>query len=274
MPDRLDSMKNPSEVLRNPGNTKSKLVNPFVAANYNVLLSSLHNPSGDSSVISGKVKEDKMKSFLDAGFALSDIYCAQFFRNVEETQRRRKFGRALTNDLGTALSTLLGLASAGQNVVTATATATGLADNAWRNYDEAFVVSADFSNVRALVVSAQKVFKYETSKALPPNYSAAYSVLLTYDEHCSTLGMQALLNQSVNQQKKLLQDSLSQNRDQPERSDPGQSGEVADDSGSSPQVSASAQPVEGRVRPDTAPAAIPQFEMTSPEQEIKPPDPA
>ena len=50
----------------------------------------------------------EIKRYLAAGFALTDIYCDRFFRETNASMRRRKFGRALTNDVGTAVGSVLG----------------------------------------------------------------------------------------------------------------------------------------------------------------------
>ncbi|MEL7447493.1 MAG: hypothetical protein AAGK02_17105, partial [Pseudomonadota bacterium] len=136
--------------------------------------------------------------------------CSEFFRDADESQRRRKYGRALTNDVGTAVSTVLGLANAGENIVTGVAAGVGLADSAWRNYDEAFVVSPDLSNVRTLVLTSQDLFRQRTLEKLPTDYGTAQSVILRYAEECSTLGMKALLNKSTNAQETELKEKIGQ----------------------------------------------------------------
>jgi hypothetical protein len=199
--DRLGTMKNPYPIMERPsGETKFATVNPFILANYNVLLEATEG-TAERRRLDVETPED-MTKYLNAGFALSDIYCDHFFRDAEESQRRRRYGRAITNDVGTAMTTIMGLANAGQDLVTGTAAAFGFGDSLWRNYDEAFVVSPDLSNVKALVLAAQDVFRRDTfAGTLPTDYGKAQTVILRYADLCSTLGMQALLNQSANQQR-------------------------------------------------------------------------
>ncbi len=199
---RINSPRNPYPTLSTPaGSNSQQVVNPFIQANYNVLLEATDLANNNRTL--RPVGSDNMKRYINAGFALSDIYCEQFFRSADETLRRRRFGRATTNDVGTAITAVLGLANAGQNIVTGVATSFGLADSVWRNYDDAFLVSPDLSNVRSLVMSAQDNFRQRTltsDETLPEDYGLAQSVIQRYANLCSTLGMQSLLNQSTMQQ--------------------------------------------------------------------------
>ena len=206
---KLGTLKNPYQTLGDVRPKKDRAtINPFVLANYDVLL------KGAKQLDKDKISEAEMRPYLDAGFALSDYYCESFFRDADESQRRRRYGRALTNDAGTVISTVLGLANAGQSVVTGVAAGFGFGDNVWRNYDEAFVVTPDLSNIQSLVMAAQNNFREKTSgkdKAgkdleLPRTYGKAQTVIMRYANLCSTLGMKALLSQSADEQRTRLQD--------------------------------------------------------------------
>ncbi len=209
MHDALGTTKNPYPTLASPHQKgKPSGRNDLVDSNYDILLDAARE--GRTVAVDG----DKMRVYLDAGFALSDYYCDLFFRDADESQRRRRFGRAFTNDAGTAISTILGLANAGQNVVTGVAAGFGFGDNLWRNYDDAFVVAPDLSNVQALVSAAQDNFRGKTlgkdakgvDIELPKTYGKAQSVIMRYANLCSTLGMRALLSQSADAQRTQLQD--------------------------------------------------------------------
>jgi len=228
----LGTMKNPRPILSSPsGPVGQSARHPFVEANFNVLRKATRLDGETASIHPYDTSDDaenpvSMQDYLSAGFALSDMYCDEFFRDAEESQRRRRYGRAITNDVGTAMSTILGLANAGQNVVTGVAAGFGVGDSLWRNYDEAFVVSPDLSNVRSLVIAAQDVFRKKTFEAdLPRSYSTAQSVILRYANQCSTLGMQSLLNQSASEQQQQLQAQVEEqetNDDPPDGENAGQ----------------------------------------------------
>lgn len=209
----LGTPKNPTPIFtkvnlaRNEKPTQKDFIEPL----YRVLLEAGEMKNNNRTLAA--VGKDNMRRYLGAGFALSDIYCAGFFSKTDEAYRRRRFGRTLTNDVGTAVSTVLGLAKAGENVVTGVAAAVGLADSAWRNYDDSFVVSPDLSNVQSLVFAAQDNFRATTLDAtadLPGDYGTAQSVILRYANLCSFLGMKALLDQSAGDQRNKLNSDTRQ----------------------------------------------------------------
>src|SRR4030095_8451940 len=86
---------------------------------------------------------------------LSDLYCDDYFRRIADHKQKRQFGRSTTNDIGTAASVALGLASAGSIVTGGAGAAFGLADNLFRNYDAAFVVEPNLGKMLRLVKTAQ-----------------------------------------------------------------------------------------------------------------------
>lgn len=196
--DRLDPMKNPHNVF------KKNEKNEFAIFHFNVLREPYLNNSGNYLEGLQENKPEKIQTYLESGFALSDLYCDDFLNQIEESQRRRKFGRALSSDAGAAITTILGLASAGQGVVAGSAAFFGLADSTWRQYDDAFTLSPDTSSIRNLVNSAKDAYRAEIPEfsrpTFPKNYSKAQSYILRYANICSTLGIQGLLNQSTNQQ--------------------------------------------------------------------------
>lgn len=91
-----------------------------------------------------------------AGFALSDYYCDTFFRRIARRTSERRFGRSATNDVGAAISAVLGFAKAGSNIVGGVATGFGLADGVIRAYDEIFTISPDLGNIQSLVKDKHK----------------------------------------------------------------------------------------------------------------------
>lgn len=205
----LSTPKNPTPVFADPAMPKGRdpqdaIISPL----YKVLLEA-HEPGGTGETLKPGEPAD-VRRYLAAGFALSDIYCARFFIKTDEAYRRRRFGRTLTNDVGTAMATILGLANAGENIVTGVAAGVGFADSGWRNYDDSFVISPDLSSVQSLVFAAQDNFRARTlakDAALPGDYATAQSAIQRYANLCSFLGMKALLDQSAGDQRRQLNDS-------------------------------------------------------------------
>lgn len=216
----LSTPKNPTPVFADPAMPKGKdPQDAIIAPLYKVLLEA-HEPGGTGETL--KPGEPDARRYLAAGFALSDIYCARFFIKTDEAYRRRRFGRTLTNDVGTAMATILGLANAGENIVTGVAAGVGFADSGWRNYDDSFVISPDLSSVQSLVFAAQDNFRARTlakDAELPADYATAQSAIQRYANLCSFLGMKALLDQSAGDQRQQLINSTEREKKGKEETD-------------------------------------------------------
>lgn len=152
----------------------------------------------DCRVFKVPVAEDGgVRQFTEAGLTLSDLYCDRFFRSTNTSARRRRFARGAFNDAGALVAAALRFASAGQSALALSTAGFNATDSSFRNYDESFMVSADLSRVRRLVLAAQDAMKLSIRASQPQSYYAAQSSILRYAGLCSFLGMQDLLNASV-----------------------------------------------------------------------------
>lgn len=232
----LGTMKNPDRVMAAPLAAVNLGLDPNVAQSYSLLLCLPRkyndwdiNPYALSKEVRGqqdaastinsicgseKPEPDESlarRTYLFAGFDLADEYCAIYFEDADESQRRRKFGRALWNDLGTALSTVLGLANAGENWVAGAAAAAGLGDSSWRNYDDAFVVGPDLSAAYALVLTEQQLVRtklYAEGAKMPETFYEAKGKIREYARHCTHLGMRSLLNRAAVKENTVQRESI------------------------------------------------------------------
>lgn len=132
-----------------------------------------------------------------AGFALSDLYCDTFFRRIAQNLSQRQFARGTTNDVGAAISAVLGLASAGSAVTGGIGAGFGLLDGGFRNYNENFLVTPDLPGVQKLVRTNQAKLREDTLAKMPTNYPDATMRIMEYANLCSYVGMKGLLNESV-----------------------------------------------------------------------------
>lgn len=160
----------------------------------------ISTPSVETESTIPKNKHDGMEriiGFTNAGMTLSDLYCDRFFREANLSSRKRRFTRGLSNDVGGAIATALGLARVASGVVGGVAGGFAFADSSLRNYDESFMVDADLSKMRRLVLSAQDNMKLGIQKNPPETIYGAESKVIRYAGLCSFLGMKDLLNESV-----------------------------------------------------------------------------
>lgn len=135
--------------------------------------------------------------YYEAGTALSDIYCDDYFRRIAEHKQKRQFGRSTTNDVGTAASAGLGLASAGSILTGGIGAMFGLADNLFRNYDSAFVVEPNLGKMLKLIKTAQALHKSTVTPANLTSFFQAHRAVTDYAQQCSYVGMDALLDRAI-----------------------------------------------------------------------------
>lgn len=202
----LGTPKNPTPVFADPGpDAKFKDDQTvFLVADYGVLLEAINfdtKPIKTRPVPPGY----DMRRYLAAGFNLANGYCTRFLNKTDEAYRRRGYARSLGNDVGTAVTTILGLANAGEAAVSALAAATGVADSALRNYDNSFLITPELSTVRGLVSAAQANYRARTlgpSAILPADFGTAQSAIREYAELCSFQSMKGMLTVSAQEQEK------------------------------------------------------------------------
>ena len=138
------------------------------------------------------------------GFALTDLYCDTFFQRIARHSGKRHFARNTVNDVGTAIGTILGLASAGSAATSAVNAVTGLSDASFRAYDAEFLVANDLPGLQRLVHAAQDRYRSEVleakgpeAKAVPDTYAEASMIIWRYANYCSFVGMRGLISESI-----------------------------------------------------------------------------
>ncbi len=135
--------------------------------------------------------------YYEVGLELSDIYCDDYFRRIADHKQKRQFGRSGVNDIGTAASAALGLATAGSIVTGGAGVAFGLADNLFRNYDAAFLVEPDLGKMLKLVQAAQTTYKASVDPSTLTTLFAAHRAVADYAQKCSYVGMASLLDHAI-----------------------------------------------------------------------------
>ena len=142
---------------------------------------------------------EQVRRHVRAGMALSDLYCDTYFRRISRRWNERLFLRDTTNDVGAAISAILGIANAGSGLTGAVGAAFGLADSRFRNYDQIFVVSPDLPALQRLVRQKREELRTSIEANLPQDFYGAQDRILEYAELCSYTGMRGLLNVAVDQ---------------------------------------------------------------------------
>lgn len=154
-----------------------------------------------------------IKNYLNAGFALTDIYCEQYFAGKDKAVAIRKFSDDTTVNVGSLINAILNATPASGLAKIAAGGSITLLHQGLQSYDTAFTVNPDLSKVRALVKAAQSqyrenVFYVINSKPktdsepkkeapLPDSYQAAQSKILAYAGYCSYSGMKYLVENAI-----------------------------------------------------------------------------
>lgn len=142
----------------------------------------------------------EVQNHLEAGLALTDLYCDIYFRRISQHSSERRFSRGLVNDVGAAVTAILGLSKVSSPLTGGIGAGFGLADSSFRNYDDAFLISADISTLQSKVYVEQQKFR-STMKSKSPmtRYGQANSAILQYANFCSYTGMRGIINASLSQ---------------------------------------------------------------------------
>ena len=149
--------------------------------------------------------------FVDAGIALSNHYCSRFFRAVNHSARHRRFARSASNDVGGAVSAVLGLVQAGSGVTGGIAAGFSFLDSGFRNYDDSFIVDPNLAGLQSLVHAAQHDMVIRMDNNKPKNIFRAVSRIDQYSNLCSFLGMQNLLNKSIESKTEAIKKETNSN---------------------------------------------------------------
>jgi hypothetical protein len=144
---------------------------------------------------SGEQKD--VPRYLRAGLSLSDLYCDTYFRRISLHSSKRRFARSGINDVGAAVSAILGLASVTGAVTGGISAGFGVADGFIRNYDDTFLVASDLPGLQTKVRSKQEEYRAALVAKTPDEYPDATTAIIRYANFCSFTGMRAMINKTL-----------------------------------------------------------------------------
>jgi len=160
--------------------------------------------------------QEHIRRYLEAGFGLSDIYCQRFFIVASQSALRRRFERNVGTTVDSLVGTVLSLANAGETAIGIVNAGFGAVDSTFQNMDESFLVAPDLENVRALGHAAQDDYRRVTfEERMPESFPSARSAIERYAGICSFTGMRRLVNISVADQARQLDDQTQGEQQQP-----------------------------------------------------------
>lgn len=150
--------------------------------------------------------DQHVEAFLNAGLTLSESFCDDFFRNANQSARKRQYARGAFNDVGGGIQAILGLAKVTTGVVSGIGAGVSLIDSTFRNYDSSFMVDADLAKLRRLVLAAQDSMRLSMERDKTSTIYSAERRIIRYAGLCTFLGMKGLLDDSLAAKTKAIED--------------------------------------------------------------------
>ena len=145
---------------------------------------------------------EQIKSYLDTGIAVVNLYCREFFKQISVSAAHRGYLRSEVNDIGGFLSAVLGLADAGSTATGGAGALFSLLDSSVENYDASYMVSPDLPTIERLVIRSQATLANALlASGREYSYPQAERALADYANTCTFNGIKSLANESVNAAK-------------------------------------------------------------------------
>lgn len=139
------------------------------------------------------------KKFFEDGYVYAASICTGYFQQADYTKSQRAFARKETNISGGLISAALGLAEASVKTVSGVGVAFSALDSSFDAYDNSFLVSPQLGLLeKAVKNNMANVYVIESAK----NFDSVSQVITSLSKIttlCSQTGMQAFVDESVNQ---------------------------------------------------------------------------
>lgn len=138
-----------------------------------------------------------IRSYLDNGFGLVDLYCNRFFMIAAETRQSRQIQRNTGSAFDTLVTTVMTALGTGQTGIGIINHGFEAFDATYRNIDAAFLVAPDRDDLIALVTSSQDKIRTDSYAAKYQTYPAARSAIERYASKCTFDGMKDLVGTAI-----------------------------------------------------------------------------
>ncbi|QPJ64451.1 MAG: hypothetical protein G3M78_03180 [Candidatus Nitrohelix vancouverensis] len=138
--------------------------------------------------------------YVDAGIALSNELCTNWFRELGKAQAMNTADRNILSNVGALTATMMGIFGAGATSIAGVAGATGFAETLYTSEMANFIVAPDISEVQEAInlERANRVVELKQSLAGKDyNYYEARSELIRYDNSCSHLAVKRFVKTSL-----------------------------------------------------------------------------
>ncbi len=158
-----------------------------------------------------------VKRYVGTGITYSHLLCKDYFDKLTFTKAHRDFAKRETNLTAGLASALMGLAKASSAAVAGTGALFSFSEASFDSYNESFIASPDISTLERLVKEKQQeeeaiIYKMlnASSGSWPDRIQTldqAERALSRYIFHCTANGIRILLDSSIQQKVKEVQDN-------------------------------------------------------------------
>lgn len=158
-----------------------------------------------------------IKKYLGTGITYSHLLCKDYFDKLTLTKAHRDFAKKETNLTAGLASAVMGLAKASSSAVAGTGALFSFGEASFDSYNESFIVSPDISNLERLVKEKQQEEEAILYKRLNATSGKWPDKIETLDQaerslsgyifHCTANGIRILLDSSVQQKAKDVQNN-------------------------------------------------------------------
>lgn len=142
-------------------------------------------------------EDGAIKTYMQAGFSLANLYCSLYFRKLTRDQALLDYQRTQIS-LASGLATgLMGIFDAGSAATGATGAALGFLGASLDNINTSFLLAPKVESLEKLVVNAHVTFVNGLDPKDYETFPQAQTLVNRYAAICSFRGLKELVDQSV-----------------------------------------------------------------------------
>jgi hypothetical protein len=139
-----------------------------------------------------------IRTYFDAGAALSDFYCAAWFNQLDGARRTSKQGRDTVAGLRALTTAIQGFTGVEPKAIGITSTTLSQGVLALENTEANYLLSPQLVTVnQSLFFYRERFYKQIVQDSLVQDYNSAVRYLRQYDMTCSSLGVQYFVDTAV-----------------------------------------------------------------------------
>lgn len=144
-----------------------------------------------------KAGSDVIGLYLKTGFALDDMYCAQYFEKLTHDQALLESAKTQTGLVGGLTSAMMGIFNAGSAATGAVGAGFSFLTASMDNINTSFLLTPNIESIHDLVTDTHVTMVQNLPKGGFDNFPDAHVFLLRYVRVCTFAGVKDLIDRSV-----------------------------------------------------------------------------